>query len=59
MDQAALMECTEACFDRAQARTAYEDACLAEGDAQMLARCLRLDLVDYADVSDATGRILS
>ncbi len=58
LDQSTLVECVEACFDCAQACTSCADACIAEGDTQMLGRCIRLDL-DCADVCDATGRILS
>lgn len=58
VDQAALVECIEACFDCAQACTACADACLGEENPKEMARCIRLDL-DCADVCDATGRILS
>lgn len=42
------LECIQACAD----------ACLGEGNVEMLARCIRLDL-DCADVCEATAKILS
>jgi hypothetical protein len=58
VDAASLAECIDACFDCDQTCTACADACLGEGDFQMLARCIRLDL-DCAEICSATGRILS
>jgi hypothetical protein len=58
VDSPTLAECIDACFDCDQTCTACADACLGEGDLQMLARCIRLDL-DCAEVCGATGRILS
>ena len=51
----ALVECIEARVDCVQA---CADACLGEEDTRMLARCIRLNL-DYADVCESTGKILS
>src|ERR671912_446974 len=58
VEEEALVECIEACYDGPEACAACADACLGEEDVQMLARCIRLDL-DCADVCDATGKILS
>ncbi len=58
VEEAALVECIEACFDCAQVCAACADACLGEDDPGHLVRCIRLDL-DCADVCDATGRIMS
>jgi hypothetical protein len=57
-DRDALAECITACVECAQACIACADACLAEPDVAGLVRCIRLDL-DCADVSEATGRVLS
>jgi hypothetical protein len=57
-DQAALLDCIEACYACAQACTACADACLAEEKAAELRRCIRLNL-DCADLCAATGAIVS
>ena len=54
----ALAEVIDCCLECVQACTACADACLGEGNAEMLARCIRLDL-DCADICDATAKILS
>ena len=58
LDAGQLAATIDALSDCAQACTACADACIGEGDMQMLARCVRLNL-DCADVCEATGRILS
>ena len=58
VDPNTLVEFIQACFDCEQSCTACADACIGEGDVQMLARCIRLCL-DCADVCDATGKIMS
>lgn len=54
----ALAEVIDSCLECTQACTACADTCMAEGNLEMLARCIRLDL-DCADVCDTTAKILS
>ncbi len=58
VNEDALVECIQACFDCAQACTADADADLAEPQVQEMIRCIRL-CRDCADVCLATGNILS
>lgn len=58
VDQAALLECIEACFDCVQTCTSCADACLSEDMAKELVRCIRLNL-DCVDVCDTTVRVLA
>lgn len=58
VDEAALVECIEACYECAQSCTACADACLGEDDPKSLSRCVRLNL-DCADICGATGRVVS
>jgi hypothetical protein len=58
VDRAKLTACIEACFDCSQACTACADACLSENMVGELTKCIRTNQ-DCADLSDATGRVLS
>ena len=58
VDPNALVECIQAGFNCEQSCTACADACISEGDTQMLACCIRFCL-DRTDVCDATGKIMS
>jgi hypothetical protein len=58
VDPSALVECIQRCFDCAHTCTACADACLSEGNVQMLGRCIRLNL-DCADICNATGKVSS
>ena len=58
VNEDALVECIQACFDCAQTCTADADADLAEPRVQEMIRCIRL-CRDCADVCLATGNILS
>lgn len=58
VDYPTVAECIDACFDCSQTCTACADACLGEGDLQMLTRCIRLDL-DTIELCSATGKIIS
>ena len=53
-----LLAAIECLFDCAQACIGCADACLAEGDVDMLKQCIRLNL-DCADVCQATGSLAS
>ena len=53
-----LAACINACYECAQTCTSCADACLAEENVAMLARCIRLDL-DCADMCEVTARVLS
>ena len=57
-DDAALVQCVEACFDCAQTCTSCADACLGEDMVKELTHCIRLNLA-CADVCNATGRVLA
>lgn len=58
VDQEALRECIEACFDCDLTCTMCADACLGEDMVAELVACIRLNL-DCADVCSATGHLLS
>lgn len=58
LDQAALSDCVDACFNCAQACIACSDACLGEGRVDELVRCIRLNQ-DCADICDTMGRVAS
>jgi hypothetical protein len=51
-----LLTCAEICLDCDASCTACADACLSEGDVQVMRRAIRVSL-DCADVCDATARI--
>ena len=58
VDADALAEVIDSCLECVQVCTACADACFGEGNVEMLARCIRLDL-DCADVCGATVKVLS
>lgn len=53
-----LATCVAACLKCSLASTACSDACLAESDIAVLAKCIRNDL-DCADLCDATAKVLT
>ena len=58
IDKDKLRACIEACYECAQACTAYADACLSEDSVAELTKCIRSNL-DCADICAATGMVLS
>ena len=58
IDQTVMNQCLEALYECANVCTLCADACLAEQDVQMLARCIRLNL-DCSDICATTGKLLS
>jgi hypothetical protein len=58
VDAGLLASTIDALLDCANTCTQCADACLSEGDATALAKCIRLNL-DCADVCGTTGRVVS
>lgn len=58
VDRDRLVAAIEALEDCANTCTQCADACLAEQDLAMLAKCIRLNL-DCADICSATSRVIS